>query len=345
MAADILQSDYDAAPAGGDALDQALHWFVVLASGEVSARERAGFERWLAADPTHRQYWQSVQGFQSALQGVPPQAAGQALRQASPRRARLGRRHALALIGLSAVAALAWDRRTDVLALAADHVTAVGEQRELRLADGSRVVMDTDTALDVRFDGRRRRLQLRRGAVMVETGHGAQWDGQPFVVDTAQGRVRALGTRFVVRQERAPGWFGHGGLTRVEVMEGAVRICPQDGYEEGFVLPAGQQALCDGAGVGQVAALDPNGQAWAQGMLVVRDRPLGELVAELARYRRGVLSVDEDAAAIRITGVFPLDDGERILGALAQAFPIRIERRTRYWVRLAAAPEKKPARP
>ncbi|MBP0597151.1 FecR domain-containing protein [Herbaspirillum sp. LeCh32-8] len=332
-------------PIAGDALDQALNWFVVLSSGEVTRQEREDFAHWLQADAGHRQYWEVVSGFQSALQGIPAQAAGQALRHAARKSARISRRHVLGLLGVAAIGALCYDRRGEWGVLMADQRTAVGEQRELTLPDGSRVVMDTDTALDIRFDDRRRRVVLKRGAVMIETAHADAWREQPFVVDTAQGRVRALGTRFVVRQARPPGWFGRGGLTRVEVMEGAVRICPQDGVDEGFVLPAGKQALFDGAGVAQVEALDPNGQAWAQGMLVVRDRPLGELVAELARYRPGVLSVDERAAAIRITGVFPLDDSERILGALERAFPIRVERHTRYWVNLAAAPEKKSTQP
>ncbi|KAF1048183.1 MAG: Protein FecR [Herbaspirillum frisingense] len=330
----------------GDALDQALNWFVVLASGEVTTQERQDFTRWLEADPAHRQYWEAVRGFQSALQGMPAQAAGQALRgNTRAARPRISRRHVLGLVGATALGALCHGGRHELIALAAHHRTGVGERRELTLPDGSRMVMDTDSAVDIRFEDGLRRVALRRGAIMIETAHDPVWRAQPFVVDTAQGRVRALGTHFIVRQLRPDDFFGGGGLSKVEVMEGAVRISPRHGVDGGLVLEAGRQAVFDAAAVAEIAALDPNGQAWIQGMLVVRDRPLGELVAELARYRRGLLSVDEDVAAIRITGVFPLDGSDRILEALELAFPIRVERHTRYWINLAAAPEKNSTQP
>ncbi|HEM7823519.1 TPA: FecR domain-containing protein, partial [Burkholderia multivorans] len=81
----------------------------------------------------------------------------------------------------------------------ADLRTAVGERRTVTLADRTVVVLDTDTALDVRFDASARRLQLLRGAIMVTSGHDDRVPARALVVATADGDVQPLGTRFSVR--------------------------------------------------------------------------------------------------------------------------------------------------
>jgi transmembrane sensor len=65
--------------------------------------------------------------------------------------------------------------------------------------------------------------------------------------------------------------------------------------------------------------------------------PLGEWVAELGRYRRGVLRCDPAVAGLRVSGAFPLDDTDRALQLLADTFPVRHVWRTRYWVSVEAA--------
>ncbi|HZG18720.1 MAG TPA: FecR domain-containing protein [Herbaspirillum sp.] len=329
----------------GDALDQALQWFVILASGEVTPAQRLAFAAWLGANPAHARQWEAVSRFQGMLQGMPPQAASQALRsRGAGGSVRTSRRQVLALLLVAGAGALCYDRRHAYLALTADQRSAVGERRELALPDGSRLMLDSDSAVDIRFADGLRRLVLRRGAIMVETAHLAAWAEQPFYVDTAQGRVQALGTRFVVRQEASPGWR-QAGRSRVEVMAGAVRITPARNAVGSALVGQGQQAVFDDVTVGAVAALDPNAQAWTQGMLIARERPLGDLLAELGRYRPGLLQVDDAVAQIPVNGVFPLEDTDRVLAALEHAFPIRIQRHTRYWTRVVAAAQKKSGQP
>lgn len=329
----------------GDALDQALQWFVILASGEVTPAQRKAFATWLGANPVHARQWEAVSRFQGMLQGMPSQAAGQALRSRGGRgAARTSRRQVLALLLVAGAGALCYDRRHAYLALTADQRSAVGERREWVLPDGSRLVLDSDSAVDIRFADGLRRMVLRRGAIMVETAHLAAWAEQPFYVDTAQGRVQALGTRFVVRQEASPGWR-QAGRSRVEVMAGAVRITPARNAAGSALVGQGQQAVFDDVTVGRVAALDPNAQAWTQGMLIARERPLGDLLAELGRYRPGLLQVDDEVAQIPVNGVFPLEDTDRVLAALEHAFPIRIQRHTRYWTRVVAVVQKKTGQP
>ncbi|MFL9925155.1 FecR domain-containing protein [Herbaspirillum lusitanum] len=320
----------DAIEPGGDALDAALNWFVTLSSGEVSAQERREFEQWLA-QPGNQQHWGLIEQFQHALRGVPGPVAGQALRKT--RQPVMSRRMALGVLGGIAAGALLYTQRDSLLEMNADQRTATGEQKTITLADGTQVMLDTHTALDIRFDGQQRRIILRRGAIMIETAHQPGWADQPFIVQTTQGEVRALGTRFTVREEDPSRSANRRVL--VAVMEGAVEISP-GARANSARLKAGQQTGFSASRIDAPAPLDLNAQAWAQGMLVARSRTLGDFLQELGRYRPGILNCDGEVAEMRVTGVFPLDDTDRILNALAQAFPLRIKRRTRYWVNVAA---------
>jgi len=75
--------------------------------------------------------------------------------------------------------------------------------------------------------------------------------------------------------------------------------------------------------------------AWRQGSIIAIDRPLGELLADLSRYRRGVLQCDPQIAGLKISGAFPIDDTDRALAALESGFSLQIKRYTRYWVRIS----------
>jgi transmembrane sensor len=183
-------------------LAQGLEWLVILWSGEASADERAAWQRWRAAHPDHERAWQQVQRIDTRLMDVSPEASAQALAR-SGRQA--GRRKALRLMGwavLGAGAAGLAAQRLPWQAYAADYRSAVGERREITLADGTRLVLNGDSAVDMEYTADTRRLVLRRGEIYVQTGHGPAAAGRPFFVATAFGDVQALGTRFTVEQQR-----------------------------------------------------------------------------------------------------------------------------------------------
>ncbi|MCQ0040637.1 iron dicitrate transport regulator FecR, partial [Burkholderia glumae] len=80
--------------------------------------------------------------------------------------------------------------------------------------------------------------------------------------------------------------------------------------------------------------LGPGAGAWADGMLVASKLRLGELAAELARYRHGYVQCDPAVAGLRVSGSYPLDDTVRVFETLRATLPIEIEYFTRYWVRI-----------
>ncbi|NMG34695.1 iron dicitrate transport regulator FecR, partial [Azoarcus sp. TTM-91] len=148
----------------------------------------------------------------------------------------------------------------------------------------------------------------------------------PFRVHTPEGSVRALGTRFSVRRL--------GEATRSAVFEEAVEIRPADG--PALILGAGQQTTFKRDGIASPQGVDAAAAAWEQGMLVARDMRLADVVAELDRYRLGLLRCDPAIAGLRISGVISLRDTDAGLDALAHTLPLRIQRHSRYWVDIQA---------
>ncbi len=211
-------------------------------------------------------------------------------------------------------------------ALLAGERTGVGERRQLRLTDGTRVVLNTDTALDVAYGEHLRQLYLRQGEILVETTPDPT--GRPFLVHTPQGSIRALGTRFTVRCQARN--------TRVCVLEHAVELRPLDAPQHPLRLAAGQQASFDDTRVSTPTPLRDGDGTWAQGILTVVDWPLGEFIAELDRYRHGVLRCANEVAGLRLSGAYRLDQIDIILQNLGKSLPVRVRYLTRYWVTVEA---------
>jgi len=161
---------------------------------------------------------------------------------------------------------------------------------------------------------------------MVETGHG---DPRPFIVQTRDGSLLALGTRFMVKREDDG--------TRLSVLQSRVQAHPQDSVEQ-TIYSEGQQVLMHRDRLGQMYAVSPGADAWTRGMLVLDNVRLADMVGELNRYQRGHLGVAPEVADLRITGSFPLNNVELALNALLPTLPVEIRQRTPWWVTVSAKP-------
>ncbi len=305
-----------------DSLQQAAQWFVLLASGEASDADRRRWHAWRRADPAHELAWQRAARSVARFAELPPEQAPASLRAlaatpAAP--ARPARRKGLAqlavLLFASAGGVAGWRGYRDS-DRSADLLSAVGERRDGVLPDGSAVTLDTDSAIDIEFSATVRRIRLRRGQIMVSTA--ADPAARPFTVETADGRVLALGTRFTVRQEPHS--------TRVSVLEARVALHGHDASGPAPIVAAGASARFDRGGLIERRAAPAADTAWVRGMLIADDMTLDELVAELARYRSGPLDCAPAAARLRISGTFPLNDIERALAAVGDTLPVRVER-------------------
>ena len=315
-------------------LEEAAGWLVRVQSEALSAADCAALGRWRARSADHETAWQRAEAMLRGFGQVPPRLGGQALRQAD----RAGRRQAVrALAGLLVLGPAAWlgVRELPWGEWRADLRTSTGEQRRVELADGTQLVLNTASAVDVDYTPTQRVLRLRAGEILLTTGRDPAPVSRPFVVQTAQGVLRALGTRFMVRDE--------GARVRVAVYEGAVGIRPahaeadadSDTDAGAVVLAAGEQTVFTAAGAEARVPADRMAASWADGMLAARDWRLGDLVDELGRYRHGVLRCDPAVAGLRVSGAFPLNDIDASLRLLESTLPVRVSRVTPWWTTVA----------
>lgn len=308
---------------------QAAEWFFLLQSGAASGQDRQRWQHWHAAHPAHAVAWERAQHVGQTFARLPPSLALPVLNRAAAQRRRAVKALALLLVA-APTGWLAW-RHGGAADLLADLHTATGERRTLQLADGSRLQLDTASAVNIRFDSDLRLLHLLHGAIYIETAADAHLPPRPLVVATAQGRMRALGTRFTVRQD--------GDTTRVAVLDGAVELRPRAAPEQVLVLQAGQQTRMTAQSIAAAEVVTPDADGWAHGVLQVRNMRLADFAAELGRYRPGVLHCDPAVAELRISGTFQLQgDTTAVLESLPQVLPVALRYRTRYWVTLVTPP-------
>lgn len=198
--------------------DQVINWLLLLRSGKATAQDYNDFLAWRAADPLHENAWQQLTG---TLTGsnfgrlgdaypagyatapppplIPPAPAPAAVGVPPRRRFLAG---SLALASAGACAAYVGNAFYPLSNVAADAATATGERRRYILSDGSQLLLDARSRVNLDFTPAYRQVRLLDGAVTVSVAPDAR---RPFLVQTAEGTVRALGTRYMVRQQAQRG--------------------------------------------------------------------------------------------------------------------------------------------
>ncbi|MED5594191.1 FecR domain-containing protein [Janthinobacterium sp. P210006] len=297
---------------------QAVEWYLLEQSGQATPDDLAASAQWRARDPEHARAWSKVQQVGQTASLLPPDLAVPVLRR--PQR-RVAMQVLLALMAAPAAWLLA---RHEMLA---DYRSGVGERRDVSLPDGGTLVLNTDSAVDVAYGAAERLLTLRRGELLVQT-HPDHAGSRPLIVATCHGRIRALGTRFIVRVDDDS--------SRVTVLEHAVEITPRAPSATVRTVAAGQQSRFDAKHANLPTPAPLQADAWASGMLAVQDMRLDAFAAELSRYRPGLLRVEPQAAGLRLSGAFQLDDTDAVLKSLVRMLPVDVLYRTPYWVTIAA---------
>lgn len=306
-------------------LEEAATWYVQLNEGYADAAQTQAWQAWLAASPAHAEAWARVEKLQRQWSMVPRQAALSGLSAAQAQR-----REVLKILGmLLAVGGGAWlaSEQIPYRALLAQQRTGTNERRSLRLEDGSHLELNIGTALDVRFDAQVRVIELYRGEILISTASDPA--RRPFIVHTLNGSVRALGTRFSVRQLPAQ--------TRVGVLQSAVEVRPRHHLDRLLRLDAGQQTHFDSDTFAPAQPLPADSTAWVQGMLSVNDWCLGDFIDELGRYRPGVLRCAPAIRGMKISGAFRIDDTDIALANLPKSLPVKVHYLSRYWVMVEPA--------
>lgn len=191
--------------------------------------------------------------------------------------------------------------------------TPVGEQRLVALADGSRVRLDTDTELKVRLGAAQREVRLVHGRAFFDVAHDA---ARPFIVEADGARVRAVGTRFDVRLT--------GAEPQVTLVEGVVEVSrSQAGQVRRWRLTPGQ-ALVPGSAKPLPTPVDlATATSWTAGQLVFHATPLSDAVAEVNRYSRTKIVLENSALAAQpVSGKFDVGDTQAFVAAVCDLFEL-----------------------
>lgn len=340
--------------------EEAVHWFVRSESGELSAQERAEFQDWIA-DPDHAAEYAKVQRSVATLNAATDDPHVEALRRAAlavgrrPNRARIAAVACVTLAVCVVTGMVAWQRlgtyqrvqtvqqtpspRLDMRG-AADYATAPGERLQVTLPDGSRLTINTDTAIDVAFSADERVVFVEKGQAYFEVAKDA---ARPFVVHSAGRRVTALGTAFEVRLDRS--------RFHVLLVEGSVKV--ESAAERGagpvvrapdVVLSPGQ-ALVAPMGVAEhVRTMNVERELrWRDGFVEFEDERLDLAVAEMNRYFAEPIIVRDDTVAdLRLSGVFTIASREEFLELVTELLPLRVARNPGAYVELVSAPPPGP---
>lgn len=305
-------------------LEDAAAWYFDLRQAEYSDDIVEHHRRWLQEHPDHRRAWDRIETLNQSVLAI-PSGVGTTLLEARASRRQSIKALSLLLFGGGA-GALAINNKQALLGRVADLTTVVGERRSEVLADGTQLILNTDTAIDVDYSQELRKLVVHHGEVLVTTATDPQ--ARPFIVHTAFGTAKALGTRFSVMSTDE--------ASRVQVFEHAVEVSPARGRGSKERVDAGQQLHFSREQTGLLQVLPANSDAWVNGLLVADNWLLKDFLYELSRYRRGYLGCDVKAAKLRISGAFHLNNIDAVLHNLANTLPVHARRISPWWVRLEA---------
>lgn len=294
----------------------------------------AAFERWLAADPRNLADYEDAKGLLRESRDLRAELRSEFLGElnlipSAPAR----RRHTraswtpVALAGglVAAVLAVALaptlvHRFQDPLAGASTYTTAVGEIRDVTLADGSVVTLDTASTLRAKVDGKVRRLSLDKGGAYFAVAHDK---AHPFQVALADRQVIVTGTHFATSLRN--------GRARVELLEGSVEVLqPLTSAEPVRLVPGDQVTYQAGSAVRREARIDPTtAVAWRQRRLVFQDAALSEVLAELGRYTDAKISLANTALGRqRVTAMLPLEGQGTVIDRAAKVLPVTLKSTT-----------------
>lgn len=311
-------------------MSEAMEWLVMSWSGENPATFEQALKLWRNQSSEHERAWQYLLKMNQRISALPEQAASQSLRSADSAGSR---RHLLQWLAfgflMAGVAPFAWKSRV-LQHQVADLGTGVGENDTHTLPDGSQLILNTSTAMNLDYQRQDRHLHLVSGEFLLQANGtvGSHWSDTTHVT-TDDGMLQFSEGIFSVRRTR--------GYTEVAVKKGALLALSHAG--ETIELATGQAGAFSESGI--LAAYPSRASdmafSWVHGHLVVEQMRLDDFLEEIRRYRLGVIRLHPDLEHYRLTGRFNLRDTDQVLNLLAEVLPVNVDFVSSYWVNIKPA--------
>lgn len=309
----------DENPDHDTAMAEALDWFTRRQSGTMTAGEKRTFTAWHGAHSDNARAYERVARLWASpefTRAVETQAPA-TMPPPRPARPRAALRPMLALAAALVLAVgLGHLLGGNPFQPPADHGTDTGQRAEVSLPDGSVVVLNAESAMNVSFDADRRRVELVRGEAFFDVRPDPE---RPFEVAAGRSLTRVVGTAFSVTLQ--------GGDTKVRVKRGHVRVAGDDGGTP-VDLTLGEGVTVTAGHAGGAAALAPQmAFAWVDGRFVFHDRPLAEVMERLSRHHKDrVILTTDRLRQFRVSGNYRLDDPAAVVAALAGVAGVKVIR-------------------
>jgi transmembrane sensor len=308
--------------------DSAARWAIRRDAGPLTPDEQQAFEAWLAADERREGSLLRAEAALVYIDRGPmlieaegaPSAPEDEREAATP--LRVGRRRFLAGGAVAGAAVAAGVAGVLLMPSGQEFSTAVGEVRRLPLADGSVATVNTASRIAVALEPARRHITLEEGEAWFQVAHDAR---RPFVVDVGSLRVRAVGTAFSVRRNPEG--------VDVLVTEGVVETWTEGNGAGPTRISQGERSFV-AAGTRDIVAVKAADEieralAWRSGGLAFNGEPLSYAVAELNRYNRRKLVVEDPVLArMPIVGYFRTTEPDNFARAVAPLIAARVEMRS-----------------
>lgn len=305
------------------AIEKAIEWQARRSSGVFSDQEQVQFQYWLEADPSHQAAWNQLQQSLHQRLAVFSQAGTRQALQTPAMGRRTLLRGALALGGLTFGAHLLTQPGRPLFGWNADVKTATAERRHLVLAEGAQLLLNAETAIRIEQIDGLSRVTLVEGSLLAKTAAPQQ----SLHLSCDYGTVQLSDGRCLFELRGTAAW--------VRVLAGNAQLQTCTGAQKR--LSAGQGAQLSAQDIRLLPPSEVDPTAWRKGQLPVNNQSLATVIEQLRPYHRGVLQLAPEAAELRISGVFNLDDSEQALKALADILPIRIRHYFGYWTRIESA--------
>lgn len=299
-----------------DVLNAAAEWYATLYDEDCAEHDRQAWLCWLHQDETHRLAWQQVEQIHARFHAVDSQLVSSVLSKRSEERRRVLKLLAIVSLTGGVGLSLPWE------SYAADYRTGTGETRELSIETGMSIWLNTDSALNQQGNpalSQPLTFQLIKGELMLDnqTAHAAR-------LTTPHGDLAASAhsCHLALRYTSV-----HSVLS---VFSGEVLL--QTAVPAARRVTAGQQVIFTRHSRSEPTPVENFRQSWRKGQLVADNMPLEQFINEVSRYHNGYFHVDPAVATLRISGVFPLHETDRLLDAVARTLPVKVIRRFSWWV-------------
>lgn len=291
---------------------EAAAWIARLHGPGRDAEFDAGLQRWLREKPANARAFERMTDSWELATSV---AAGHFPRRTVRERPTAPMRWAfaagIAVIGVLVAVAV------HLMSRDPSYATLIGEQRTVRLEDGSRISLNSLSRIVVDYSNSERRVRLEEGEAYFEVTTNQR---RPFVVAANGREVTAVGTTFIVRHE----------LDRfaVVLVEGKVIVSSEARTSSPVTLQPGQRVTWLAQSEPRIDTPAPASiAAWRRGEIMLDKTTLAEAVREMNRYDKTRLVIDDEAVAgLLIGGIFRTGDNLSFARAMAEMHHLRLVR-------------------